>query len=382
MKKKHKKSIEKKIKDDLFKGKIQIIYGPRQVGKTTLAKKIIMDSGMSYRFLRGDDSEVKTLLGVPTLENIKKALAGAQIILLDEAQSIPNIGTTLKLIYDYDFLKETQVIVTGSSSFDLKNKIAEAMTGRYYSYMLYPLSLSEIGGGNIYMNTKIKENDIMKFGLYPDIYDKEEAYKRDALKELIESTLYKDVFVMEGVKKPEVLNKLVRTLAINISQTVTIGGLAKMVGTTNSTIERYLDLLEKTFVIKRLYSFSRNLNNELKRAFKVYFIDLGFRNAVIQNFTDKDMRNDLGHVFENYFIMERIKYTEYNAIYHNTYFWQTYGDIEIDYVEEKDGTLTAYECKWQERKSKGVKLFEEEYAREKAKVHMVTRDTYIDYLHD
>lgn len=378
----YKRVIEDKIKADMWKGKLQIIYGPRQVGKTTLAKKIIMDSGLSYRFLRGDDAHVKDALSYPTLENIKKVLTGVKIILLDEAQAIPNIGTTLKLFYDYDILKDTQIIVTGSSSFDLKNRLSEAMTGRHFAYMLYPLSLSEISDGNIFHKLKIedKEKSIMKFGLYPDIYDKDESYARDRLNEIIESTLYKDIFVMDSVKRPEILSKLVKVLAINISHTVTVGGLAKMSGTTNATVERYLDLLEKTFVIKRLYSLSRNMNNELKRAMKVYFVDIGFRNAVIQNFNDANIRNDLGQVFENYFIMERIKYTAYNQIYHNRYFWQTYGGIEIDYIEERNGTLTAYECKWQERKSKGVKIFEEEYKKENAKVNNVNRENYYKFL--
>ncbi len=378
-KKLYKRTLEDQIKGKLFEGKIIVIYGPRQVGKTTLAKKIILDSGKKYKFLSGENVLDREVLSYSQPEKIKAYFGDVDIVLIDEAHFIPNIGRTMKVYYDS--YNEIQIVATGSSSFNLKDKVAEAMTGRYWSFMLYPLSIEEITGkDNLYDFKRLSDQDFsLKFGMYPYVINTKSQAK-EYLETLVESTLYKDVFVMQGIKKSEILSKLVKILAINISQTVTVGGLAKMVNTSPETIRNYLDLLEKTFVTKIMYSFSRNLNNELKRAMKVYFVDIGFRNAVIQNFNDYDTRTDIGQVFENFWVMERIKYTNYNRMYSNKYFWQTYNDIEIDYLEESGGELKAFECKWTQRKSKGVKLFEEEYKKEKASVTMVTKENYLDYL--
>ncbi len=369
--------IEKSIKASLFQGQMIVIYGARQVGKTTLAKKIIEDTGLPFKYFSLDTARDREDFSIADPEHLKRIFGEAKIVLVDEAQLVVNIGQVLKAYYDK--YNEVQIIATGSSSFDLANKFKEPMTGRTHSFLLYPLSVREIAGENIY-DFRERQEYCMRYGFYPRIQNKDDAIADGMLAELTEANLYKDIYMTEGIKKPEVLQKLIKVLAINIGHTLTIGGLAKSANTTNKTIERYIDLLEKFFVIKRLNTYSRNLNNELKRAFKIYFMDTGMRNSVIQNHNKMELRNDIGQLFENFWVIERLKAESYKGNRHNSYFWQTYNDIEVDYIEESGGELKAFECKWSDRPSKGIKIFEAEYKNEGAKSFIINKDNYLEYL--
>ncbi len=369
--------IEKSIKASLFQGQMIVIYGARQVGKTTLAKKIIEDTGLPFKYFSLDTVRDREDFSIADPEHLKRIFGEAKIVLVDEAQLVSNIGQVLKAYYDK--YNEVQIIATGSSSFDLANKFKEPMTGRTHSFLLYPLSVREIAGENIY-DFRERQEYCMRYGFYPRIQNKDDNLADAMLAELTEANLYKDIYMIEGIKKPEVLQKLIKVLAINIGHTLTTGGLAKSANTSNKTVERYIDLLEKFFVIKRLNTYSRNLNNELKRAFKIYFMDIGMRNSVIQNHNKMELRNDIGQLFKNFWVIERLKAESYKGNRHNSYFWQTYNDIEVDYIEESNGELKAFECKWSDRPSKGIKIFEAEYKNEGAKSFIVNKDNYLEYL--
>lgn len=354
----YQRTIEKSIKSKLFKGKVVIIYGPRQVGKTTLSKKIMNESGVKTLYIQADIASARELISKPEPQLLKAVFGDAKLVVIDEAQNIPDIGLILKTFVDT--FPEIQVIATGSSSFDLANKTKEPLTGRVYEFFLYPLSLEEVSGNSVFA-FKAKEVFFMKYGFYPGVVNSGNEEAERNLETIQESYLYKDIFILESIKKPEVLRKIVTILAFSIGSSLSVNSIAREVGTTAKTVDRYLDLLEKMFVIKRLYGFSRNLSNEIKKGFKVYFIDIGIRNSIIKNHNGMDHRNDTGGLFENLFVIERIKYQNNHEVQANRYFWRTYNDIEVDYLEEKGGTLSAFECKYKERKSRGLKIFQEEY---------------------
>ncbi|MCF7843571.1 ATP-binding protein [Candidatus Gracilibacteria bacterium] len=354
----YKRTLENSIKSKLFKGKVVIIYGPRQVGKTTLSKKIMNESGVKTLYIQADIESQRDLISKPEPKQLKSVFGDAKLVVIDEAQNITNIGTVLKTFVDT--YPNIQIIATGSSSFELSNKIKEPLTGRVYEFFLYPLSVEEISNDSL-VEFKGREDFLMRYGFYPGIINSGIDEARINLETIKESYLYKDVFILEDIKKPEVLRKLVTLLAFSIGSSVSVNSLAVEIGTTAKTIERYLDLLEKMFVIKRLYGFSRNLSNEIKKGFKAYFVDIGIRNSIIKNHNDIEHRDDIGGLFENLFVIERIKYHNNHEIFANRYFWRNYNSLEVDYLEERDGKLFAFECKYKERPSKGLKVFEEEY---------------------
>lgn len=361
----YQRTIEKSIKAKLFKGKVIIIYGPRQVGKTTLSKKIMNESGVKFLYIQADIASSRELISKPEPKHLKAVFGEAELVVIDEAQNIHNIGAILKTFVDT--YPEVQIIATGSSSFDLANKTKEPLTGRVYEFFLYPLSVEEISNNSL-LEYKAREDFLMKYGFYPGIVNVGIDEAKKNLEMIQESYLYKDIFTYENIKKPEILRRLVTVLAFSIGSSLSVNSIASEIGTTAKTIDRYLDLLEKMFVIKRLYGFSRNLPNEIKKGFKVFFIDIGIRNSVIKNHNDISHRDDIGGLFENLFVMERIKYQNNHEIQANRYFWRTYNNIEVDYVEEKDGNLYAFECKFKDRPSRGLKIFQEEYKNSKSVV--------------
>jgi predicted AAA+ superfamily ATPase len=359
--------LNKSINQSLFKGKTIVLYGARQVGKTTLVQDILKDFTNEGRYLNCEILSVEENLKDPEPEKIKAFLGNYKLIVLDEVQNIPNTGKILKVISDS--IKDVQIIATGSSSFDLANKAAEPMTGRIIQHILYPLSILETKETEDWLFVDARLEQVLRLGLYPEIYNLPEEEAVNRLHELASSYLFKDLLRFEGIKKSSLLKNLVVSLALQLGNEVTYNELAVKLGVNSLTVQKYIDLLEQSFVIFRINSFSRNIRKELSKAFKVYFYDNGIRNAIINNFNPLSMRNDIGALWENFCISERIKSNSYLNKKVNIYFWRTYDQKEIDYVEEVSGKITGYELKYSEKqKIKTPKGFKETYEAEVYKV--------------
>lgn len=330
----------------LFRGRVVIIYGARRVGKTTLVKQLLAHykDRKRVRYINCDDLVNQRALEVREANALKAFLGEQDLVVLDEAQNVHEVGKVLKLLVDS--YPEMQIVATGSSSFDLANRTSESMTGRVYPLELYPLSLQEIVGNQGYGEIEQRLENLLRFGLYPDILDESETEARTKLNELVSNYLYKDILTYAGVKKANVIANLLRLLALQVGNQVSYNELAQSLGIDHKTVASYIDILEQCFVIFRLTSFSRNLRNELKKSQKIYFYDLGVRNALIQALNPLPLRQDVGALWENFCIAERLKFNKYNQRYANTYFWRTHAQKEIDYVEEVDGQLVGYEFKW------------------------------------
>ncbi|MDG2193775.1 MAG: ATP-binding protein [Polaribacter sp.] len=367
--------MEKIIQSKLNKGKAIIIYGARQVGKTTLLKKIFKKDSKEIYWLNGDRVEDRALLENASSTRLLSFLSGKKMIIIDEAQRIEDIGLKLKIIFDETPI---QIVATGSSSFDLANKIQEPMTGRKYEYKLYPFSFDELAQhSNTFEEYKQLPNRLL-FGSYPDVV-LHEGNQREVLENLANSYLYKDILEWGKIKKSAKILKLLQAIAFQIGSQVSYTELSRIVGINKETVENYIDLLEKSFVIFRLHSFSRNLRNELKKSKKIYFYDNGIRNALINNFNPIELRNDVGALWENYIISERIKYTDHHQIYANRYFWRTRYQQEIDYIEEREGKLFAYEFKWNtHKKVKIPNSFMNAYPDTKTKI--ITPANYHEFI--
>jgi predicted AAA+ superfamily ATPase len=337
------RTLQDNLAEWLFRGKVLILYGARQVGKTTLVKELIRTRKKTSIYLNCDILSLRQSLEIADPVALKSLIGNSEIAVFDEAQQIHNIGLTLKIIHDS--YPEIQIIATGSSSFDLSNKINEPLTGRALEFVLYPFSLHELR--QIYPDYQLQNNlgPFLRFGTYPEMIDKSESEARLLLDNLTGKYLYKDVFEFETIKRPQLIVKLLQMLALQIGSEVSLNELSVKLRVSRPTVEHYLDILEKAFVIYRLYSFSRNLRSELTRKFKVYFYDVGIRNSLISNYNSLELRNDSGALWENFFISERIKYMQKEKRTANRYFWRTHSKQEIDYIEESDGILQAFECK-------------------------------------
>ena len=288
------------------------------------------------------------MLDNPNLEQITRLVSNKRIVLIDEAQRILGIGLTLKMITDH--FPEVQLLVTGSSSLLLQGQLNEPLTGRKFEYHLYPFSTQELynDGGLLRVNQTFESRLI--YGSYPDVVCNA-GDARDLLMNLSGSYMYQDLLSLEGIRKPALLEKLLVALALQIGSEVSYNELAQTIGTDSKTVEKYIDLLEKCYVVFRLSALSRNVRTELKKSRKVYFYDNGIRNALIHNFNPTSIRQDMGALWENFFISERVKFNHYNGRYVNMYFWRTTQQQEIDYVEETDGAMTAFEMKWNPKKA-------------------------------
>lgn len=361
-----KRAIEEQVKAKLFQGKAILIFGPRQVGKTTLVKKIVAEANVPNRWLNGDEPDVRLALSNTTSTQFKSLIGQANLVVIDEAQRIENIGLTLKLATDN--FPEIQVIATGSSAFELANKINEPLTGRKFEFYLYPFSFAELSQyEGILEEKRLLENRLI-FGTYPEIVN-QKGNEREVLNLLTDSYLYKDLFAYEGIKKSSLLHKVLAALALQMGSEVSYHELSQLVGADKNTVEKYIDLLEQAFVVFRLHAFSRNVRNELKKSKKVYFYDNGVRNAILGNFQALAGRTDVGALWENYLMAERYKVIKYGQLYGSRYFWRTTQQQEIDYLEERDGKIEAFEFKWnQNAKVSFPKTFTEAYPESVVKV--------------
>lgn len=355
------RTIVKLIKKWLNAPEIIILIGARQVGKSTLMQ-ILLQNGLKINILNCENPIVADILQSRNSNEIRSLFGeDNNIVALDEAQDIPNIGKILKLIYDDKKVKH-KIIATGSSSFDLSTKVGEPLTGRNLKFNLYPLSIDEIMQGKQWLEMLELLPSLLVYGAYPGIIDLPVDEKTKKLLTLSSDYLFKDIYKFEQVRNPEILRKLVKALAMQIGNLVSVNELANLCSTSTITIERYLDLLEKSFVIFKLGSFSKNLRNELKKSRKYYFYDLGIRNAVLNNFVRLEQRTDIGALWENFCIVEYMKTLEYAGQSSNLYFWRTYDGAEIDLIEEREGKLYTFEFKWNEKKNTSLpKSFSDKY---------------------
>lgn len=332
------------IEKRLFKGKAILLFGPRQSGKSTLIESILQDK--DHLYLNGDDADVRDILTNTTATKLRTLVGNQKILFIDEAQRIPNIGLTLKLFTDQ--IKDVQVIASGSSAFELSSQVNEPLTGRKYEFMLYPLSFAELVKYHGLIQEKRLIEQRMIYGYYPEIVIKT-GEEGELLKLLAGSYLYKDLLMLEQVKKPLILEKLIKALALQVGSEINYQELGQTIGSDSKTVDKYIDLLEKTFVVFRLPAFSRNVRNEIKKGKKVYFFDCGIRNAVINNFKPLGARTDVGALWENYVLAERMKYLRYNNLEVDQYFWRTAQQQEIDLIEDNGEALTAFEFKWNKK---------------------------------
>jgi len=371
-----KRSLQNIVEEKLGKQKAIIILGPRQVGKSTLLDLIKEKRAESTIYLDCDNNDIRKTLSEASINQLTRIIGNNEIVIIDEAQRVNNIGLTLKLITDQ--LKSKQLLVSGSSSFELSNKVNEPLTGRKFEYHLFPFSLKELVDHFGFLEERRNMEYRMVFGMYPDIINNP-GNEVEVLKNLMDSYLFKDVFSFQEMRKPEFIESLLEALAFQVGSEVSFNELAQLLGSNPHTIQKYINLLERAFIIFRLRSFNRNARNEIKKGRKIYFYDNGIRNAIIGNYSLLKQRTDVGGLWENFVVSERMKYLSYNKIYAKRYFWRTSQQQEIDYIEEFNGKLNAFEIKWNpNKKVKFSKTFTGAYPF--AKLNTINPDNIWDFV--
>jgi predicted AAA+ superfamily ATPase len=365
------------LRNLVIPGKIVVIYGARQVGKTTLAKKFLEDLDEKVLFVDGDDITVKQYLESQSISQLRDFVGDHSLLVIDEAQHVEKIGLNLKLIVDH--VPNLKVVATGSSSFDLAKDVGEPLTGRKFVLNLYPLAQMEISETESRHETEANLESRLVYGSYPEVVTMHDNVRRkEYLREIVSSYLFKDILALEGIRYANKLVRLLQLLGFQIGKEVSLSELGSQLGMSKNTVERYLDLLEKVFVIYRLSGFSRNLRKEITKSHRYYFVDNGIRNAVIQNFNPISLRDDLGEIWENYILAERMKWREYLRESGNAYFWRTYDKKEIDLVEERRGKLHGYEVKWGKTSKKAPRDWRVNYP--KAGYQVIHRDNYLEFI--
>jgi predicted AAA+ superfamily ATPase len=359
------------------KGKVLILYGPRRSGKTKLINKILSDTPGNIYYGNGDDIELRDLLSSQNSRRIISLLGNYDLVFIDEAQRIPEVGYGLKILTDHS--PDLKIIITGSSSLDLARQTGEPLTGRQRIRILFPMAVMELyeqwGGMDIFQRLE----ELMIYGSYPEIITTDHIeQKKEYLITLRNSYLFKDIFELDNITNPSLISYLLKLLAFQIGNEVSLSELSSSLRIARQTVERYIDLLEKTFILKKVPGFSRNLRSEVTKTSRYFFYDNGIRNALINNFNPLDMRNDKGMLWENLMFIERLKKQHYKQIYSNNYFWRTYDKKEIDLIEEREGKLYGYEFKWGKGKSSPPKLWQETYP--ESKFQLINRDNFIDFL--
>lgn len=373
------RDIFPKITQVLEPKKVVLLYGPRRVGKTTLLNKIAQSEKKGVQLIDGEDRGVQEILSSGRIQTLKEFIGHNKLLLLDEAQKIPDIGTNLKLLVDH--FPDLQILASGSASFSLAQKVGEPLTGRKKTFHLYPLSLKELlkhyGMENRETLTK---NNLMIYGGYPETFHLNNEEKASYLKELIQSSLFRDILEMENIRNPKKLQDLLILLAFQIGKEVSLNELGNQLDLHKDTVFRYLDLLEKSFVIINIRGFSRNLRKEVTKNSRYYFYDNGIRNALINNFNSLSLREDTGALWENFIVTERLKKQTYEGINSNNYFWRTYDQQEIDWVEEREGKLFGYEIKWAQPKKSPKVPSAWKQAYPQAAFSLIHSGNYIDFI--
>lgn len=368
------RSIEKRLNQRMNKGKAIVLIGPRQVGKTTLIQEILAKK--EHLFLDADDPTTRSLLTAPSTAQLKSIIGQHKLLFIDEAQRIKGIGLTLKIITDQ--FKHVQVLVSGSSAFDLSNELNEPLTGRKWEYELFPITWQEFEEKHGHVAAEQQLEDRMRYGFYPDVLN-HPGEEKEILHNLVNSYLYKDILNFSSIRKPEIIEKLVQALALQIGNEVSYTELSQIVGIDKNTVSDYIDILQKAYVIFKLGNFSRNLRNEIKTNKKIYFYDTGVRNTVIGNFNDLELRQDKGALWENFLIAERIKQNNYQKRNAHIYFWRTRQQQEIDFIEEENGQLSAFEFKWKAKPNAKIsKTFTKAY--EDAQTCIIDRSNFRTFV--
>ena len=368
------RALQSVLEASLFRGKLIVVYGARQVGKTTLCRAILQRYTGPSLYLSCDEPDIRAALSNRTSTELGALMGNRILVVIDEAQRVRNIGLTLKLLIDN--FPHIQIIATGSSSFSLSNDIAEPLTGRKIEFHLPPLASAELLERENWLESQRLLERRLRYGLYPGVVASDDP--AGAVLEIANSYLYRDALEYQAVRSPEALRRLLQALALQIGSEVSYNELGNLVGLDKNTIFRYVDLLEKAFIIFHLPPLSRNLRKELGKLRKVYFYDLGVRNALINNFNPLDLRQDVGALWENFFISERLKYNANRRRYVNAYFWRTHDRYELDYVEEEGGRWLAYECKWSDKKWQPPVPFTQAYPN--SEVQIVHRENYLTFL--
>jgi predicted AAA+ superfamily ATPase len=369
------RTIQDAIEKALFNGKAIVVYGARQVGKTTLLKSIQEGYGEPSIFLNCDEPDIRRSLSRRTSTELSAIVGKNRLVLVDEAQRVPEIGVTLKLMADT--LPNVQVVATGSSAFELSNRVVEPLTGRKREFRLYPFSLAELGQLHSPLEIGRIIDRLLVHGLYPEVVTVPDR-AGETLRELSRSYLYKDLLAFQQVRNPESLERLIQSLALQAGSEVSYNELAGQAGIDKKTVESYLRILEQSFVVFRLGSFSRNQRNEIKKSRKVFFIDTGLRNAVVNNLNPPELRADVGALWENFVICERMKANHNRGRFPNTWFWRSHGKQEIDYLEEEGGTMRGFEIKWKEKRLRVPAAFSDAYP--DCPVELVHRENLLEFL--
>jgi len=358
-------------------GKVILIYGPRQVGKTTLVTEILRGLPYRVRAINADELFFRDVLSSQDARQLRDLVEGYDLLFIDEAQRVTNIGINLKILADQ--LSHIRVIATGSSSLDLAGKVREPLTGRTWTFILYPIAQCELATSLSPLDLRYQLDERLVYGSYPELFSLVgERLRRDYLSEIVASYLYKDILAISDIRNSDKLRLLLRLLAYQVGSQVSLTELATQLQISKNTVASYIDLLEQTFVIFRLKGFSRNLRKEMTKQDKIYFWDVGVRNMLIDDLRFPAYRTDIGQVWENFVVAERMKYLRYVYGYGNLYFWRTHTGAELDLVEERDGQLVGYECKWGKARPRPPQSFMEAYPN--AQFAVVSPETFVTYL--
>lgn len=371
------RAVEATIKKQLVAGKVNLLVGARRVGKTFLLKKIIQEINEPYLWLNGDDESTHDLLAERTIANYKRVTSGISLLIIDEAQMIKDIGLKMKLMIDE--IPNLKIIASGSSAYALSYKVGEPLVGRAYWHKMFTIAQTELKHHVSYVDTIRNLEERLIYGSYPEIFQLETLQQKESyIKEILNSYLFKDLLVFDEIRNSDKIRNLLKLVAFQIGKEVSYDELGRQLGMSKNTVEKYLDLLSKVFVVYRVGAYSKNLRKELSKSSRWYFYDNGIRNALIDNFTPLSLRNDVGELWENYLMTERIKVNNYAQNHKETCFWRTYDQQEIDCIEEKNQEIEAFEFKWGNKKAKIPKAFADAYP--EAKFTIITKENYLDFI--